>query len=801
MGYAASGMATEHLAGFRGRTGECTVLDAMLEDVRSGQSAVLVIRGEAGVGKTALLRHAAERAAGFRVAPIGGVEAEMELPFAGLHQLCAPMLAHLGAIPPPQQAAMRVAFGLAAGPAPDRFLVALAALSLLCEVAEEGPLLCIVDDAQWLDGASGQVLGFVARRLLAESVGMVFAVREPSGERALVGLPELLVRGLQDDDARALLETVIAGRLDEGVRDRLVFEARGNPLALLELPRGMSAADLAGGFALPDAGALPTHIEAQYVRRLRGLPEATQRLMLLAAADPVGDATLFWRAAQALGIERAAAAPAATDRLLEIGSRVRFRHPLVRSAVYRNSAASDRHAAHRALAAATDPEADPDRRAWHRAHAAAAPDEDVAGELVHRASRAQRRGGIAAAAAFLERAVALTPDPGERAVRALAAARAKFAAGDLASAEGLLATAAAGPLDDVGCAQVQHVSAQIAFAMRRGRDALPLLLVAARRLEPLDSELAAETYLEALIAAMYAGPLANAGDPAAIAAAARAAPAGAKPAPAGRLLLLGLATRLIDGYAAAAPALAEALRMHQREEPRLDWPSVAYLIAAQDLWDDRAWFELASRQAELARSTGTLSLLPWALDYLAGNHIQAGELSVAAGLLTEALGLDAGIRPEGLSFIPLLLAAWRGREPAALELVEVITRAADARGEGCAIAVAGYATAVLYNGLGRYEAALAAAQSAIAPDDIVTSSWALQELVEAAARTGRLDVARAAVERLAARTGASGTDWARGTEARARALVADGAPQRTTTAGRSSCSAAPAWRHSSPAPG
>ena len=483
---------------------------------------------------------------------------------------------------------------------------------------------------------------------------------------------------------------------------------------------------------------------------------------------------LVWRAAQALGIEREAAAPAATDHLLEIGSRVRFRHPLVRSAVYRNSAAPDRQAVHGALASATDPEVDPDRRAWHRAHAAAAPDEEVAGELIHRASRAQRRGGIAAAAAFLERAVALTPDPGERAARALAAARAKFAAGDLAAAEGLLATAGAGPLDEVGCAQVEHVSAQIAFAMRRGRDVPPLLLRAARRLEPLDSGLAAETYLEALLAAIYAGPLANEGDLAGIAAAARAAPRAARPAPGGRLLLHGLATRLIDGYAAAAPVLAEALRVHQREEPRLDWPSVAYLIAAQDMWDDRAWFELASRQAELARSTGALSLLPWALDYLAGNHIQAGELSVAAGLLTEALGVDTGVRAEGLSYIPLLLAAWRGREPAALELVEMITRGADARGEGFAFTVAGYATAILYNGLGRYELALAAAQSAIAPDAIVTSSWALQELVEAAARSGRPDVATAAVERLAARTGASGTDWAGGTEARARALVAAG---------------------------
>jgi hypothetical protein len=434
-------MAAQPPQAFRGRTSEREVLDRLLEDVRSGQSAVLVVRGEAGVGKTALVRYAARQAAGFRVAQIAGVESEMELPFAGLQQLCAPMLAKLETLPVPQRGALSVAFGLSSGDAPDRFLVALAALSLLSALAGERPLLCLIDDAQWLDSASIQVLGFVARRLLAESVAIVFAVREPSDERELVGLPDLPVAGLEAEDARALLATVIPGRLDERVRDRIVAESRGNPLALLELTRGMSAAELAGGFAVPDARNLPRRIEDHYLRRLGALPEPTQRLMLLAAADPVGDAALLWRAAQTLGIEREAAEPAATEQLLEIAARVRFRHPLVRSAVYRAATVAARRAAHGALAAATDPDTDPDRRAWHRAHAVTVPDEQMAGELIHCADRAQRRGGIAAAAAFLDRAVAFTTDPAVRASRALSAARAKFAAGDPAAAESLLATA------------------------------------------------------------------------------------------------------------------------------------------------------------------------------------------------------------------------------------------------------------------------------------------------------------------------------------------------------------------------
>ncbi|MGH3208131.1 MAG: AAA family ATPase [Trebonia sp.] len=757
-----------------GRTSECKMLDRLLEDVRGGRSAALIVRGETGVGKTSLLNYAIGSAADFRVARVTGVEAEMELPFAGLHQLCGSMLGQLTGLPAPQQNALSVALGLSSGDAPDRFLVALSVLSLLSEVAVERPLACFVDDAQWLDGASGQVLGFVARRLLAESVAIVFGVREPSGGRELTGMPELLLGRLEEEHARALLATVVPGRLDESVRDRIIAETQGNPLALLELSRAMSTAQWAGGFALPGTGDLTSQLEDHYLRQVGALPEATQQLMLLAAADPVGNAALFWRAVQALGIGQAAAEPAEAHQLLEIGSRVRFRHPLVRSAVYRAASAEDRRAVHGALAAATDPGADPDRRAWHRAHATKDPDEEVASDLLRCAGGAARRGGIAAAAAFLERAAALTPDPRERASRAYAAARAKFEAGDLTAAESLLAIASAGPLDDLGQAQAQHLRAQVAFDLRRGSDAPLLLLSAARALERVDPERAQEAYLEALVAAIYASSLAGGTDAADVALAARSAPVGPGPLPARQLLLQGLATRLIDGYAAAAPMLTRALRAYRAGERQLDWLCVAYNLAAMDLWDGQAWFELASGQATLARATGTVVLLPYALDYLAGFHIQAGEFALAAGLLSEAEGLYLGIRAETLPYIPLRLAAWRGQASTALDLVEVMMHGARTRGEGCAITAAEYATAILYNGLGQYELAFDAAQKATAADDIVTSSWALPELVDAASRCGRPEVARAAVDRLSERATASGTEWAKGTEARARALVERG---------------------------
>src|SRR3954469_362236 len=769
-------MAVERPPAFLGRAGERDVLDRLLQTAPGGGSAVLLMRGEAGIGKTALVRYAARQAAGFRVAQIAGVEAEMELPFAGLHHLCAPMLAQLDALPDPQQNALRVSFGVSSGDAPDRFLVALAALTLFAEVAGDRPLLCLGDDAQWLDAATSQVLGFVARRLLAESVAIVLTLREPSDERELADLPELSLGGLQEDDARALLSAVIPGRLDDRVRDRLVAETRGNPLALVELPRGRSIGELAGGFVLPGAGTLPSQIEVHFRERIAVLPEATQQLMLLAAADPVGDATLLWRAAATVGVDGQAAELAAGEQLLEIGAQVRFRHPLVRSAAYRAATLTDRRAVHGALAAATDSETDPDRRAWHRAHAAIAPDEEVAGELIDSASRAQGRGGIAAAAAFLERAVTFTPDPGERASRALTAAQLKLEAGDLSAAGSLLAAADAGPLDKLGQARAQRVQAQIAFDMRRGTDAPPLLLRTAQRLESLDVELARETHLKALVAVIYAGRLASDPTPADVGRAALSAPVGPEPLPASQLLLRGLATRVTDGYAAAAPALTAALRAYLAEERHLDWSWVAYSLAAMDLLDDDAWLELASSQAELARATGTLIWLPFALDYLATFHVQAGDLPLASALIEEAQSLDLGARADTLPYVPLWLAAWRGDVSTALDLVDVMIAGADSRGEGCALTAAEHATAILYNGLGEYELAFEAAQKAAAADDVATSSWAFGELVEAAARSGRQEIARRSVDQLRERTGASGTAWAKGTEASASALLEDGEP-------------------------
>jgi DNA-binding CsgD family transcriptional regulator len=762
-----------------GRTGELEILGRLIANARSGQSAVLVVRGEPGIGKTELLRHLIAEATGFGVARVAGVESEMELPFAGLHQLCAPMLDRLGSLPEPQRRGLSVAFGLASGESPDRFLVALATLSLMAEAAEEQPILCLVDDAQWLDQASAQVLGFVGRRLLAEPVALVFAVRTPApGDPSadhLAGLPELRLGGLDEQSARALLATVISGPLDESVRARILEETHGHPLALLELYRGRSAADLAGGFALPDAGDLPRRIEDQYAARLGELPAGLQRLVLLAAADPVGDPALIFRAAQVLGLDTGTASLAAASDLLEFGANVRFRHPLVRSAAYRAADADDRRAVHAALAAVTDPLADPDRRAWHLAHATAGPDEAVAEELISSASRAMRRGGVAAAAAFWERAVALTPDAGERTARALTAAEAKYAAGDFEAAQALLVTAEVGPHSELDEARVQRMRAQVAFALRRGGDAPLLMLRAAQRLQSLDAELARQTYLEALVAAIYAGRLAHGQDAKQVARAARSAtPPPSGPLPHSQLLIHGLAVRLADGYVAAAPTLKEALRRYRAQPYELDWLSVSYDIVAMDMWDDEAWFELADSQLRQARANGTLSWLPFTLDYLAEIHVQAGELSKAAALLMERERVDPGTREATLPYVPLLLAAWRGDEPDAAGLAAEMTRGASDRGEGSALTYTDYARAVLYNGLGSYGPAAEAAHDACAVDEIAISPWALYELVEAAARSDQHERACAAADHLSQLAVASASNWARGAAARSRALVTEG---------------------------
>ena len=762
---------------FLDRTSEREALDGVLADARGGQSAVLVMRGEAGIGKTALLRYAARQASGFRVAQVAGVEAEMELPFAGIHQLCAPLLDHLDALPPPQQDALNVALGLAPGDVPDRFLVGLAVLGLLSAAAEERPLLCLVEDAHWLDAASGLILGFVARRLQADSVAIVATIREPNTRHDFDGLPELRLRGLAEQDARTLLMSAVPGRIDDRVRDRIVAETRGNPLALLDLPRSMSAAELTGGFELLPATDLPRHLEEQYHQRAGELPDATQRLLLLAAAEPLGDATLIWRAAQALGIDRSSLAPAEDAQLVEVGARVRFRHPLVRSAVYRAAPSSERRAAHRALAETTDPDTDPDRRAWHRAHAAVGVDEAVAAELERSADRARSRGGAAAAAAFLARATELTPDPAERGRRALAAAQAKLDAAASDAALELLATAELAPLDELQRARLERLRAEITFARTRGGDAPALLLDAARRLEPLDPAMARETHLEAMAAALFAGRLGDKPDVREVAEAAHAAPAPEQPPRAIDLLVDGLATRFTEGYSTGLPplrkALAEFRDADELTERDVRWLWLACRLA-QDLWDDELWDVLATGGLRVAKETGALGVLPIAATYRAALHIHAGEFGAASALIAEADAITEATGMAPLKYAALMMAAWRGNEAEALELFEAGRLEATERGEGMGLRLMEWAKALLYNGCGRYGEALEAAQRGCDEDDVGLFAWACVELIEAGVRCGDMDAAVAALDRLSARTRASGTDWALGIEAGSRALLSDG---------------------------
>ena len=732
------------------------------------------------MGKTALLDYLAEHASGCRVARAAGVESEMELAYAGLHQLCAPMLDRLERLPAPQRAALRTAFGLGSGSAPDRFLVGLATLSLLGDVAEEQPLLCLVDDQQWLDHASAQVLGFVARRLAAESIGLVFAARVPGGE--LAGLPELAVEGLGEADARGLLDAVVAGPLDAPVRDRIVAEAGGNPLALLELPRGVGPTELAGGFALPDTLPQSERIEASFRRRLDALPADARELLLVAAAEPVGDPVLVWRAAGRLGIRAQAATPGADAGLLEVGTRVRFRHPLVRSAAYRSASLQERQDIHHALAQVTDPTIDPDRRAWHRAQAAPGPDEDVAAELERSAGRAQARGGLAAAAAFLERASMLTPGPARRARRLLAAARAKRAAGALDATLGLLVAVEAGPLDALSAAEVEHLRGLIALVQRGPSDAARLLLRAARRLEPLDADLARDTHLEALWAAIWAGDLGSPGGVAAAAEAAQAAPPGPEPTRAVDVLLEAFALRLTHGYAAAAPLLTRALEPSLALDVTNDEAGLwrwlaggrAGAIVALELWDAESWHALAAVQAQFARDVGALVHLQYALNFLAMAHLFAGDLTTAARLIDEdrLIAEVTGNPPVG--YAAMALPAWQGQEAQASKLIEATSRAATARGLGRMVSFADYASSVIYNGLGRHDAARNPAWRAFQRDELGYGPYVVPELAEAASRTGDVELVRAALQWMSERTRAAPTEWALGIEARVRALLSQG---------------------------
>jgi DNA-binding CsgD family transcriptional regulator/tetratricopeptide (TPR) repeat protein len=767
--------AQERSPALRGRAAECALLDGLLGDIRRGESQSLVLRGEAGIGKTALLEYLIASASDMTVVRAVGVESEMELAYASLHQLCAPLLDQLPRLPAPQRQALDIVFGLSSGAAPDRFLVGLAVLSLLSETAEQRPLLCVVDDAQWLDRTSALTLAFVSRRLLAEPVGIVFSAREPGQE--LHRLPELEVHGVRNGDARALLGSAVRFKLDEHVRERIIAETRGNPLALLELPRGLTATQLAGGFGLLGARSLSGQIEKSFVRRLEALSPDARRLLLLAAAEPVGDPLLLLRASERLGVALPAV-EAETDGLLAIGERVTFRHPLVRSAVYRSVPPQQRRAVHLALAEATDAQADPDRRAWHLAAAALGPDEKVALELEQSAGRAQARGGLAAATAFLQRAVELTAEPARRADRALSAAQAALQAGAFDIARGLLATAEAGEPDEFQRARADLLHGQIASSSGVGSDAATLLLKAAGQLESLDLDLARDTYLDALGAAQLAGP-AGAGARLEVCHAVRALPPSARPPRPVDLLLDGLALLVTDGRAAALSTLRSAARVFVDEGLsageclRWGWLASAPTYA---VWDNEATRTVLIRQIKLVRDVGALEQLPIYLSALGTAAARAGDFAAAASLIAETREVTAATGARLPPFTALLLVALTGREAEASALIRTTIDQAEGSGQEAATTMAQYAAAVVCNGLRRYEEAVTAAQQACwDPVDLYGSGWALPELVEAAVRCGQAGLARDALERLAATTQPAGTDWGLGIEARSRALVSEGA--------------------------
>lgn len=764
------------------RTDERATLDRLIADVRAGDSRALVLHGEPGIGKTALLGYLLDRAAGCRTVRAAGVEAEEELAFAALHQICAPVLDRLPTLPGPQREALATAFGLSAGNPPDRFMVGLGFLGLLSEFARDQPVVCLVDDAQWLDRASAQVLGFAARRLRAESVAMIFAVRhlgDTIDMPEFAGLPGLSISGLPREDARVLLASMLHGLVDDRVLDRIIAESDGNPLALLELPRGFTPAELAGGFGLLRSATLPRRIEESFRRRIADLSDAARQVLLIAAAEPVGDPVLVWRAADRLGVGGHAdlASAELAAGFVEFGSGVRFRHPLLRSAVYRAATPAARREAHWALTQVMDENAEPDRRAWHRAQAASGPDEEVAAELERSAERAQARGGPAAAAAFLERSAELTPDQERRGRRLLAAARAKHEGGMPEAGLRLLAIAEASPLGELESARAALLRAHINFAVSRGRDTASLLLQAATRLEPLDVRLARTTYLDALRAAWYAADESSSPTLHDVAEAATAAPRPATPLPSD-LLLDGLAVRYTAGFAAGAPMLTQALHAFRDDDASSDgglrWLWFASATAV-DLCDDETAEVLTGRYVQLARDTGALAALPLALTTRVVVRIFAGELADADALVDELHNIGEGTGIRAPAYTAQLLAAWRGQEARTEDLIATTTADAQRRGEGLGPITSGWMRAVLCNGIGQFEKAFHAAQQATEPSrERGVLTWApLTELITAASHIGQLARATDAFRRLTLLTQASGTEWALGMEACCRALISE----------------------------
>jgi DNA-binding CsgD family transcriptional regulator len=759
------------VTGLVDRRDERRTLDLLVQSLRDGQSRALAVLGEPGIGKTALLDYVSENASGCRVERIAGFQSEMELPFAAVRQLCVPFLDRIGQLPAPQRDALETAFGLGEKPPGDRFLAGLAVLELMADAAEELPLLCLVDDQQWLDFASAQVLSFAARRLGSESIGMIFAARQP--DQHLAGLPELSVTGLPAQDAAALLESVLPGRLDSRIRDQIVAETRGNPLALLELTRGMTPAELAFGLELPGAVPLSGEVEESFRHTVCALPDDARLLLMLAAAEPTGDPVLMRQAAAILGISGDAVELASEAGLVEVGDRVRFRHPLVRSAAYRAGSGKERQLVHQSLADVTDRGHDAERYAWHLAQAAAAPSEEIALELGRAAELALARGCLAAAGAYLQRAVALSADPSRRTDRAIMAAQGKIRNGAFDTAAGLLSIAQNGRVSDLQQARIDLVKAQLAHVTNRGGDAPALLLQAARRLESVDAGLARATYLDAISAAAFAGRFAaDGGGIPDIARAAAAAPR-APGSQAADLLFEAITDSYTDGARAMPAGLRPALASFGADmspDEQLRWIWVA-CMAAMRLLDDEQWDIISARHLRLAREAGALAELPLALNSRTTVLVFAGQFRAAHALADEAEAAQKAIRSNMAPYGALALAALRGDRASTADLSSMTIEDASLRGEGIGLTIAHWASAALKNGSGDYDGALAAAVHATEyGPDLLTMAWPTVELVEAAARAGDESIAAAACERLSART-LTGTDWALGLDARCRALI------------------------------
>lgn len=775
---AASPMQTGHPE-LLGRTEERQSLADLLSGARAGRGGVVVLRGEAGIGKSALLADVAEQAHDFCICRVVGVESEMELSYAGLQQLCAPIIDRRADLPDIQRDALEKVFGLSIGQPPDRFLVGMAALGLLATVAQRQPVMWIVDDAQWLDRSSVQTIGFVGRRSHTEPMVIAIAARDNGEDADLAGLPDLRLAGLSAEDARKLFPAV-SGPTDPTVRDRIIAEARGNPLALLELPRAWTTAELAEELTDSERVPLTGHLELAFEKRLEELPPDTQTLLALAAAEPTGDPALLWSAARQLGLDWSAAAPAAEAGLIEFGRRIWFRHPLVRAAAYRTATLQKRLEVHRALADVTDPVSDGDRRAWHRASSTVAPDEEIAVELEQSAGRAKARGGLLGAAALLERAALLTPDGARRANRTLAAAKAKRDAGALESALGLLSAVASEPPSELRSALAEQLRGRIAFDQRRGREAAELLRSAAQRLEPFDPTLARDTHLEALAAAVWASGPEGQDLVRKAAEAARVAPrreAGPRTAD---LLLDAIALRVTEGYEQAAPALTRALaaaRNHNVGADEVDgllWlvGNRAAGIMAIEAWDYETGRTLAERQVRLTRESGALVQLQFALNFLANYVALTGDVRTTTALVEEERQLSNMTRVPPVGYSDALLAAFRGDAAQAIPMIESTIVAATKDGQGRIVAFSHYLSSVLYNGLGRHAEALNCARRVVEQDVLGYQTLAAAELAEAASREGATDLLAEISAWVRARAAATPTAWALGTAALVGALEA-----------------------------